>query len=33
MPGLAEDLDDLPSTSGLTVDAPSFKQITDTRRS
>jgi hypothetical protein len=32
MPGLAKDLNDLTPTSGLTVDTPSLKQVTDTRR-
>jgi len=33
MPRLAEDLNDLPPTGGLTVDAPSLKPVTDARRS
>jgi len=32
MPGLAEDLNDLPPTGGLTVDAPSLKPVANARR-
>jgi hypothetical protein len=31
MPELAKDLNDLAPTSGLTMDTPSLKQVTDTR--
>jgi len=32
MPRLAKDLNDLAPTSGLTVDTPSLKPVTDARR-